>query len=183
MRSATLKRCCWVSVDDPLMPQYHDREWGVPVHKEPDAAVAGSARITGKPEIKRGPRTSILCRSFFFTFPACCLRSLNGNRFTRRADLCQSLSTSHKPVLSPLCFHGLTNCFSRKPFALINICVAPRVSPPAARAIQEFTSRTNQPFYRHTVMNSLSSRKNHLPWNQQLPHSFTKIPGGAWGMY
>ena len=56
MRSATIKRCSWVSVDDPLMLQYHDREWGVPVHKGPAAAVAGSARITGKPEINRGPR-------------------------------------------------------------------------------------------------------------------------------
>ena len=63
------------------------------------------------------------------------------------------------PVLSPLYFHGLTNCFSRKPFALINICVAPRVSPPTVHDLQEFTSRTNQLFYRHTVMNSLSSRK------------------------
>ena len=36
MRSATttLKRCSWVSVDDPLMLQYHDREWGVPVHDD-----------------------------------------------------------------------------------------------------------------------------------------------------
>src|SRR5260370_6035583 len=25
------KRCAWVSADDPLMLQYHDREWGVPV--------------------------------------------------------------------------------------------------------------------------------------------------------
>jgi DNA-3-methyladenine glycosylase I len=34
MRSATatIKRCSWVSVDDLLMLQYHDREWGVPVH-------------------------------------------------------------------------------------------------------------------------------------------------------
>src|SRR5882762_11231291 len=32
MRSATIKRCSWVSVDDPLILQYHDREWGVPVH-------------------------------------------------------------------------------------------------------------------------------------------------------
>src|SRR5882762_4066617 len=105
----------------------------------------------------------------------------DGNRFTRQANRCHSLSTSHKPVLSPLYFHGLTNCFSRKPFALINICVAPRVSPPIARAIQEFTSGTNQLFYRHTVMNSLSLRKkNHLHWNQQLPHSFTKIPGVGW---
>jgi DNA-3-methyladenine glycosylase I len=28
------KRCAWVSVDDPLMLAYHDREWGVPVHDE-----------------------------------------------------------------------------------------------------------------------------------------------------
>src|SRR6267378_7188873 len=56
----------------------------------------------------------------------------DGNRFTRQANRCHSLSTSHKPVLSPLYFHGLTNCFFRKPFALINICVAPRVSPPTS---------------------------------------------------
>jgi DNA-3-methyladenine glycosylase I len=30
----TTKRCTWVSVDDPLMLQYHDREWGVPVHDD-----------------------------------------------------------------------------------------------------------------------------------------------------
>src|SRR3981189_2160321 len=34
MRSATIKRCSWVSADDPLMLQYHDREWGVPVHDD-----------------------------------------------------------------------------------------------------------------------------------------------------
>jgi DNA-3-methyladenine glycosylase I len=36
MRSATttIKRCSWVSADDPLMLQYHDREWGVPVHED-----------------------------------------------------------------------------------------------------------------------------------------------------
>src|SRR6267154_2700628 len=32
--------------------------------------------------------------------------------------------------LSPLCFHGLTNCFSLKSFLLITICVAPRVWGP-----------------------------------------------------
>src|SRR5882672_7400286 len=30
----TTKRCAWVSVDNPLMLQYHDREWGVPVHDD-----------------------------------------------------------------------------------------------------------------------------------------------------
>ena len=29
-----------------------------------------------------------------------------------------------------LCFHGLTNCFSRNPFRLMNICVAPGVWGP-----------------------------------------------------
>lgn len=32
--TATIKRCSWVSVDDPLMLEYHDREWGVPVHDD-----------------------------------------------------------------------------------------------------------------------------------------------------
>jgi DNA-3-methyladenine glycosylase I len=31
----TKKRCSWVGVDDRLMLQYHDREWGVPVHDDP----------------------------------------------------------------------------------------------------------------------------------------------------
>jgi len=30
----TTKRCAWVSTDNPLMLQYHDREWGVPVHDD-----------------------------------------------------------------------------------------------------------------------------------------------------
>ena len=34
------------------------------------------------------------------------------------------------PILSTLCFHGLTNCFFRKPFIFKDICVAPRVCPP-----------------------------------------------------
>ena len=36
MRNATAtdKRCAWASVDEPLLLQYHDREWGVPVHND-----------------------------------------------------------------------------------------------------------------------------------------------------
>jgi hypothetical protein len=30
----TKKRCPWVRTEDPLMLQYHDREWGVPVHDD-----------------------------------------------------------------------------------------------------------------------------------------------------
>src|SRR5579864_6713096 len=28
------KRCAWASDDNPLMVDYHDREWGVPVHDD-----------------------------------------------------------------------------------------------------------------------------------------------------
>jgi DNA-3-methyladenine glycosylase I len=28
------KRCAWAGADDPLMVEYHDREWGVPVHDD-----------------------------------------------------------------------------------------------------------------------------------------------------
>jgi DNA-3-methyladenine glycosylase I len=28
------KRCAWVNLADPLMVEYHDREWGVPVHDD-----------------------------------------------------------------------------------------------------------------------------------------------------
>src|SRR5260370_31196315 len=28
------KRCSWVNADDPLLLEYHDREWGVPAHSD-----------------------------------------------------------------------------------------------------------------------------------------------------
>src|SRR5436853_555065 len=28
------KRCGWVGADSPLMLEYHDREWGVPIHDD-----------------------------------------------------------------------------------------------------------------------------------------------------
>ena len=30
----TVKRCAWVGNGNPLMLDYHDREWGVPVHND-----------------------------------------------------------------------------------------------------------------------------------------------------
>jgi DNA-3-methyladenine glycosylase I len=30
----TLKRCGWASLDEPLYRDYHDKEWGVPVHED-----------------------------------------------------------------------------------------------------------------------------------------------------
>jgi DNA-3-methyladenine glycosylase I len=34
MTEASKQRCEWVNPDDPLMLEYHDREWGVPVHDD-----------------------------------------------------------------------------------------------------------------------------------------------------
>jgi DNA-3-methyladenine glycosylase I len=34
MPGAQPKRCSWVNVDDSLMLDYHDREWGVPTHDD-----------------------------------------------------------------------------------------------------------------------------------------------------
>src|SRR5262245_27377534 len=34
MADAAVKRCAWVSMTNPLMVEYHDREWGVPVHDD-----------------------------------------------------------------------------------------------------------------------------------------------------
>jgi hypothetical protein len=32
--ATAIKRCAWVSGADPLMLEYHDREWDVPVHDD-----------------------------------------------------------------------------------------------------------------------------------------------------
>ena len=34
MLNAQTKRCSWVNVDQVLMREYHDREWGVPAHDD-----------------------------------------------------------------------------------------------------------------------------------------------------
>lgn len=34
MSKESLKRCDWVGSNNPLMVEYHDREWGVPVHDD-----------------------------------------------------------------------------------------------------------------------------------------------------
>ena len=34
MTEKPIKRCAWVGSDNPLMLEYHDREWGVPVHDD-----------------------------------------------------------------------------------------------------------------------------------------------------
>jgi DNA-3-methyladenine glycosylase I len=34
MSTVQVKRCSWVNVDDQLLLEYHDREWGVPTHDD-----------------------------------------------------------------------------------------------------------------------------------------------------
>jgi len=34
VRVAERSRCAWVGTNNPLMMEYHDREWGVPVHED-----------------------------------------------------------------------------------------------------------------------------------------------------
>jgi hypothetical protein len=34
MSAVQAKRCSWVNVDDQLLLEYHDREWGVPTHDD-----------------------------------------------------------------------------------------------------------------------------------------------------
>src|SRR5882762_3110154 len=66
-----------------------------------------------------------LCKTPGGGVPLRHLRALRACPLFRRAS-----ALSFAVILSPLCFHGLTNCFSRKPFILITICVAPRGVPP-----------------------------------------------------
>ncbi len=35
MTEKRINRCTWVGSGNPLMLEYHDREWGVPVHDDP----------------------------------------------------------------------------------------------------------------------------------------------------
>ena len=54
------KRCSWVNVNDPLLLEYHDREWGVPVHSDPkhfEGVVLSGAQAAQKPFIVPIPGT------------------------------------------------------------------------------------------------------------------------------
>jgi hypothetical protein len=83
-----------------------------------------------------------LIKSLSTGLPADPLRAPHPNRpqvfFRRKPN--REQSNLKIPMLSPLCFHGLTNCFSRKPFIFKNICVAPRVYPPKPSSRRTTTS-------------------------------------------
>jgi hypothetical protein len=83
-------------------------------------------------------------------------------------------------LLSSLCFHGLTNCFSRKPFVFRKICVAPRVYPTAPK----FSSRLRLRFAWFNVFSSLRtllrswrSFCTRVPLFSAGYRLFCKIPG------
>jgi hypothetical protein len=82
-----------------------------------------------------------------------------------------------------LCFHGLTNCFSRKPFVLITICVAPWFFPKGfSTSDVRIYKRTNSFIF--ILLQVLRRReKSHLHWNQQLVGSFSKTPGVGVGLH
>jgi DNA-3-methyladenine glycosylase I len=61
MTAGPKKRCEWVNGDDPLMVDYHDREWGVPVHDDRKhfeflvlEAAQGGAQLVDRAEEARG---------------------------------------------------------------------------------------------------------------------------------
>src|SRR5712671_4484439 len=57
------KRCSWVNVNDPLLLEYHDREWGVPVHSAPKE-IGTDALISGdKPSIGIGLPLMMGCKT------------------------------------------------------------------------------------------------------------------------
>ncbi len=82
MPNAQPKRCSWVNVDQVLMREYHDREWGVPAHDDrthfeflileaaaASTRIAGNSstvardRIVGKPCVRSPPRRASPTRS------------------------------------------------------------------------------------------------------------------------
>jgi len=106
------------------------------------------------------PVLSMACALFFslaplFCIPILCFQSL-ADSFCKTPGVwglspllpftsLVSRITSH-PTLCPLCFHGLTNCFSRKPFPFTIICVAPGCHPQLFPLVEnaEMKPRPNQ---------------------------------------
>jgi hypothetical protein len=86
-------------------------------------------------------------------------------------------------LLSPLCFHGLTNCFSGKPFVVREICVAPRGVPyvfpnPAIGRACDF-AWSNVFSNLRTLLRSWCSFSTRVPLFSAAYRLFCKIPGGG----
>src|SRR5260370_36345013 len=48
------QRCSWVNLDDTLLVEYHDREWGVPAHSDQTLRGARSFGSAGRIELVTG---------------------------------------------------------------------------------------------------------------------------------
>jgi hypothetical protein len=98
----------------------------------------------------------------------------------------QTLETGEPcaPSFVALCFHALTNCFSRKPFVLTTIRIAPGCGAKFKNCLRFSLCAPclRGKSIRFIRLQALCRReKSHLPWNQELPDSFSKMPG--WGIH
>src|SRR6266566_4502411 len=75
---------------------------------------------------------------------------------------------------APLCFHNLTNCFSRNRFALITMQIAQGCALPVSDRHRRITLN----LFPFTLLRTLCAQpKFQLPCSQSLAHSFAKTPG------
>ena len=83
-------------------------------------------------------------------------------------------------LLSPLCFHILTNCFSRNPFILITIRIAPGCHPSAIPTFKRLDPQTCQLFCLQKLAASFASPKKSTPLQSNKSSLFLqKTPGGV----
>jgi DNA-3-methyladenine glycosylase I len=98
------KRCSWVNVDDTLMREYHDREWGVPTHDDRthfeflilEAAQAGlSWSIVLDKHAVKNARAFLGVQNEFGSFDAYCWQFVDGRpRHNRWKSLRQIPATT-----------------------------------------------------------------------------------------
>jgi len=87
-------------------------------------------------------------------------------------------------ILLALCFHGLTNCFSRNPLVFITFCVAPGCHPPryscrslCASLVTHLHHKLISYINLQTLFCSLLSFPQRLPLFSIACGLFCKIPG------
>jgi hypothetical protein len=116
----------------------------------------------------------------------CCHKSRIANQLARAVSPRQNLSrvtvTNHQSrSCPPLCFHTLTNCFSRKPFVLITIRIARGVwGWERLLVFRPFSVASVSPWQIHsfhTIANSSASTKNSTPLQSSKSKLFRKNAG------
>ncbi len=103
MTETRTNRCTWVGSDSPLMLEYHDREWGVPVHDDRkhfeflvriQTLIADPSIIRNRMKIDaavRNARAFLAIQDEFGSFDAYCWRFVDGrprlNRWRAMRDI------------------------------------------------------------------------------------------------